>query len=235
MELSKIYDEIANDFSKTREKYWIEFDIIYEYIKTFNNPYIIDLWCWDWRFFWYLKNKNFEFKYLWVDISKNLIEIAKTKYGDFFINDDMILFLEKQKQEVFDIILLIASFHHLKKNERLKLLINAYKSLKFWWKLIMINRSFSSWFLKKYKFEILKWIFKFILSFWFYSWNDLYIPWKWKKIYYRYYHIFLLSELRYLLKSTGFVIEKLWYIWKDWYCNWKESRNTLAVAVKDVI
>lgn len=61
----------------------------------------------------------------------------------------------------------------------------------------MTNRSFSQWFIHKYKKDILYSLRRYILSLGKHQWNDLMIPRKNDKITYkRFYHIYTLPELQ---------------------------------------
>jgi hypothetical protein len=135
---------------------------------------------------------------------------------------------------------MVASFQHLPSKEmRLSVLKGVYKVLEYQWKLILINWSFSKWFIKKYRKEILKSIIKYVFSFGRWSWNDVWIPRKSEKgvVFKRYYHIFTIDELKSLLKLSWFIVEKWFYIDKFWKIssNWTEARNTFVVARKDVM
>lgn len=242
-QLKLFYNTQTDKFHNTRKREWPEFDIILKYIKK--NPSkkikILELWCWDWRFYRYLQeNLKKQIQYTWIDISNNLINIALQNDSsvDFQVQE-MIEFLKQQHQEQYDFVIWIASFQHLfTKKQRHIALRYIYRSLKYWWDLIMINWSFSKWFISKHKFIILKSLLKTIFTLWLHSFNDLFVPWKDKDIiFYRYYHIFLISELKKLIKYSWFIQEKLWYVDSQWeFVNsFLKSRNTFLVAKKDVI
>jgi hypothetical protein len=133
----------------------------------------------------------------------------------------------------------VASFQHIPERwERLLILKHIYRVLTYWGELMMFNWSFSEWFFKKFKFQILKSFLIWILSLWSRPINDIMVPWKDKdKTFYRYYHIFFLFELKNLFKQAGFVIKKLCYIWKNWQqtINRKYSRNSCIIGEKEVI
>ena len=244
-DLKNFYNHEAQKFSATRKKIWAEFNYILEEITSFKkNLKILDLGCGDGRLFWYLQEKIQNFEYIWVDISNNLIEIAKTKYKNYpnahFFVDDMLNFLKKQKQQEFDVVILVASFQHIPDvDTRLTILKHIYRILQYQWKLIMINWAFSKWFIKKYKFQIIKSIIKHLFSLWKRERNSLYIPWKSDSgiVFNRFYHIFTLKELKFLLQETWFIPTKLGYIDKNWKFtfDWKNARNSFVVWKKDVL
>ena len=246
--IKDFYNNYSLEFSNTRKKEWPEFKYIVEEIEqTIIKKWkikILELWCWDWRLFNFL-NKIFwkKIEYLWVDISKWLIEIAK-KNNNFdncnFIISDMLDFLENRKEnEQFDFVIAVASLQHIPTRwERLLILKHTYRILLYNWKFIMFNWSFSKWFFKKYKAQILKSLIIWILSLWTKSINDIMVPWKSDKwTIYRYYHIFFMFELKMLLKQTSFLIEKNCYINKRWEKSISriDSRNSCIIAKKWVL
>ena len=241
--IKEFYNQQAEKFSNTRKKHWPEFDYIAneieEVLQKKDKVKILELGCGDGRFFRFLKEKfGDQIEYLWVDISEKLIEIAQKQGGNFVVSD-MLEFLEKQDYQTYDVVVAIASFQHIPtKWERLLILKHIYRVLTYGWKLVMVNWSFSSWFFKKYKFQILKSFVIWILSLWGKPINDFYIPWKDKwKVFYRYYHIFFIFELKKLLKLAWFVIKEICYIWKDGQktINWANSRNSFVVWEKEVV
>jgi len=156
-----------------------------------------------------------------------------------FIVSDMLTFLEKQDQQSCDMVVAVASFQHIStRYERLLILKNIYRVLDYDGICQMFNWSFSHWFFKKYTKQIAKAFIFWILSLFTKPLNDIYIPWKndWK-VYYRYYHIFFMYELRNLFKQAWFVIKELCYINKQGNksVSWKDSRNTMIIARKGVL
>lgn len=149
-------------------------------------------------------------------------------------------YISNISQQSIDIVVSIASFQHLPNfDERISFLKEVYRILEYWWLNITVNWSFSKWFVKKYYKSILFSLFKMFISFWYYDWRNIYIPWKgddWK-IYKRFYHIFLLSELERLFKLAWFLILDKWYISNRWKIenSWYNARNTFIVWQKEII
>jgi len=266
--IKDFYNAQAEKFSWTRKKQWPEFEYVVSelhwIIKEKGKVKILELWCGDWRLYRYLVSYFWEDKieYTWVDISEWLIEIAKEKVMDnwsrdltnknelsensltnsqisSFVVSDMLSFLEKQEQESYDFVIAVASFQHIPTSwERLLILKNIYRILRYNWKVMMFNWSFSKWFFKKYWKWILKSFLIWILSLWTRPINDVYIPWKDKdKTYYRYYHIFFLFEIKKLFKQAGFVIKEACYINKRWEksISYQDSRNSCLIWEKKVL
>ena len=111
----------------------------------------------------------------------------------------MTTFLQKVKQEEYDMIICIASFHHLPSSRvRITTANHMYRALSYDGLCFMINRSESDWFKKRFRKSISVALWKSIASLGVYRPNDLFLPWKsdnQHKIYYRYYHIFSEKEL----------------------------------------
>ncbi len=248
-QLKNFYNSQAQNFSVSRQKHWPDFDIILQYIKDYiistgkTKLKILELGCGDGRFYRFLKkNLDIEFEYIGVDISDWLIQIARSYSPNTnFIVADMVDYLTDFPSQAMDIVVSIASFQHIPRYyQRLFVLKNIYRILVYEWLNISLNWSFSRWFVRKYWKQLIVSMLKFVFSFWYRKWNDLSIPWKdtksWK-IYKRYYHIFLLSELEKLFKMAWFVIIAKGYIWKSWSfeTRWHNARNTLIVGKKDVL
>lgn len=174
---------------------------------------ILDIWCWNWRLFSFLKERLWEKKieYFGFDISKNLLDEAKKKYPEisenfiFWNMEDLSCFEEKK----FDLIFLIASFHHLRdKNSRKKVLSNIDKITKKESLIFLTNWNL---FQKKYFYSFFKNIFEKK------SWNDTFVSFSssWKKITDRFYHAFTKKELDSLFISSNFSILESFFT-KNW-------------------
>ena len=288
--IKKFYNNQAEKFSQTRNKHWPEFNYIFKEIEKLltqkDKIKILDLWCGDWRLYWFLaENFSNRIDYVGVDISEKLIQIAIKKYKwkiilitpdnlylksisknnniicdkvkkckrnnqdnlwlslnnnyPLFIVSDMLDYLENIDPETFDFVVSVASFQHIPTNwERLLILKHIYRVLKYNWKIMMFNWSFSEWFFKKYKWQILKSFILWILSLGSKHINDIMVPWKDKnKIFYRYYHIFFLFELKKLFKQAWFVIKEICYINRRWEKTVSriDSRNSCVIWVKNIV
>ena len=252
-QLKEFYDAQAEKFSNTRKKPWPEFFYIAEEISkllsTQEKVNILELWCGDGRLYRFLAERfPGRINYVGVDLSENLIKLAKKESWEsrtedwedvLFLNTDMLSYLENEESLKFDLVVGVASFQHIPTNwERLLILKHVYRVLKYGGKVILFNWSFSTWFFKKYSFQILKSFLIFLFSLWVRPMNDVYVPWKdWEKVYYRYYHIFFLFELKRLLKQAWFVIQEVGYINRNWEKTVSRinSRNSYIIWVKSVL
>jgi len=192
---------------------------------------------------WELREENLEKKvnlnYQSSISEKESPKSSKLSTSPNFVVSDMLSFVEKQDQQSYDFVIAVASFQHIpKKYERLLILKNIYRVLEYDGVVQMFNWSFSTWFFKKYFKQILKSFLLWILTLFTRPLNDIYIPWKndWK-VYYRYYHIFFLFELKNLFKQSWFVIKELCYINREWNksVSRKDARNSMIIAKKSVI
>lgn len=242
-ELAHFYDNQADKFHSTRKKHWPEFDLILKQVQEYDwdELTILELWCWSWRLLKYLTDHTTKkIKYQWVDISNNLIQIAKLENPSWqFVVADMVSYMEMQNHEQYDFVIAFASFQHIwNKKERLIILKNIYKSLKYWWLCIMSNWSYSKRFLNKYKIETLKAFLRMLYTWWFYKFNDYFIPWKSSDVVFtRYYHIFTIKELKILFKLSWFIIKISSYCNLEWSLSqdYSNSRNSFFVWEKNVI
>lgn len=195
------YDNIAKEFDTTRKVEWESFPLILPYVK--DRDYIVDLGCGNGRVLSFLE-KHRDIKYLGIDNSKNLLELARKNHDKAqFIHAHM-LELPIETGSV-DTALAIASLHHIPSRElRIKAVKEANRILKNNGLYIL-----TAWnlFQPKYKKHIwlarLKWFF----SFGKYDSRNTFIPWG-KTGIKRYYYAFKLNELKKLLEDNGFEIIK---------------------------
>ena len=127
------YDPFALTFSDSRKDLkWKEIEHFFKYIKEedWKITSILDIWCWNGRLVWLLKEHWVDYiSYLWVDSSEVLLSEAKKDYPiNRFMHLDM-MSLDKIEEKFSDIFF-IASFHHLQTiEEREEVLRKAYNLL----------------------------------------------------------------------------------------------------------
>jgi len=247
--LANFYDAQAEKYFHTRNKHRSDANIFLDQIKNSwkKNISILEFGCGSGRLLTHLVElKGIKINYIWVDISKNLLSFAKKQVNGksapknivaTFVCDDIVHYLKWCKQESFDLVIWIASFQHIPTNrERFYVIKSIYRILKYDGKLLMTNRSFSLWFLKKYQKDFLRSLRKYIISLGKQQWNDLMVPRKnGRTIDKRFYHIYTLAELRKLVSLSWFIIEKICYVNK-WVMtsSRKDSQNSLVIAKKSV-
>jgi len=264
--LQSFYNAEAKKYASTRKKHRTDADIVLEEIKKCwkKTISILEFGCGSGRLLEHLKTlKWIKIKYTGVDISNELLKIAKKENSDqhkrsnatslscTFVNDDIANYVKTLKQESFDFIIGIASFQHVStRKERISLMKNFYRLLSYEGKLIMTNRALSLRFLQKHKIQILRSLLEYLISLGKRSTRDIMVPRSSQtnskssvlgahhsplKIF-RFYHMFGLAELKKLADMSGFAIEKLTYLNQDGkeILSRAQASNSFLVAKKDV-
>lgn len=224
----EIYNTIAPIFFNTRKKPWPVLDTFKKYSAEANA--ILDLGCGSGRLADLFINS--EKKYLGIDSSEKLIQIAKNNYHKhqnikFQFGDILELNLSKQKN---DLVFLVAVLHHIPTLElQLKVLKNINTSLKNDGHLIISNWNLWQPQYRKYLFNYkVKFLQNKVLNI-----KDTFIPWKLpNKWQWRYIHSFSKSELKNILNQSGFEIEKIYYEYKGQETSFLNGRNIVAIASK---
>lgn len=200
-DLQNVYDSIAKDFSNTRYVPWQELSVFIPYLP--DGGKILDLGCGNGRLLKVIKSAGKKYEYLGVDFSAQLLEQARQQFPDENFEQADMSKLDFPSDS-FDVICLVASFHHLdNKKEREDLLNKIYRWLKPGGVLFMTN-----WNLLQPRY--LQYIFKNITQK--KSWNDFFIPYTSpdrQRVNWRYYHHFTKPELKSLLLKAGFKLEPL--------------------------
>lgn len=247
--LASFYDAQAEKYYQTRSKHRADADIFLNEIKNSwkKKLSILEFGCGSGRLLAHLATlKWIQISYTGVDISKNLLNFAKKQMAwksaaknisATFVCDDIAHYIKWLKQESFDFVIGIASFQHIPTvKERFFVIKNAYRILKYEGKIIMTNRSFSRWFLRKYQKDFLSSLWKYCISFGKNHWNDIMIPRKNEKtVDKRFYHIYTLNELKKIVSLSGFILETLGYLNKWNNISWrKQSQNSLVIGKKTI-
>ncbi len=199
-ELKKIYNTISQEFSSSRAFPWEELQLFIPYIK--DNFKVLDLGCGNGRLIKILEENDCQIEYTGLDFSNKLIEQARESFPQYTFKVEDMNNIDYEENS-FDMVFMIASFHHLEtKEERLELLKKVNKILKPGGYLFMTNWNL---FQKKYFKFLFKNIFKKK------SWNDFFIPWqtysqKGERLW-RFYHSFTKRELENLLKKANFKLK----------------------------
>lgn len=204
------YNDIAENFSRTREKIWPEIDFLRNLVS--DQEKILDVGCGSGRLFDIFKKKKIT--YFGVDFSRRLIEIAKRKYlkdssekenitptPTFMTVDALFLPFEDC---FFNKVFSIAVLHHIpSKEKRLDFLKELRRVLKNGG-----EAHITVWNLwqKKYFSKILKSAVKKTLGKTEIDYCDIFIPFGNKE---RYYHCFKVNELKSLFKEADFKIKEI--------------------------
>lgn len=198
-EIIKVFDDIAEDFNRTRKKVWKSI----EDAAPFHGNIILDLGAGSGRNSKYMVNKGAK-QVVAVDVSINMLNKLLSNLNekereaiDVIRCDALCL---PFKSLIFDKVVFIATVHHIPTKEtRKKSLEEVYRVLKKDGLLLITAWArFQIRFLRKIP-TMIKMYLKG------YEFGDIFVPWKNKM---RFYHLFTLKELKSLVRSAGFVIEK---------------------------
>jgi ubiquinone/menaquinone biosynthesis C-methylase UbiE len=255
--LQSFYDTEAKKYASTRKKHRADAEYILEEIrkswqgKNTNKKTIsiLEFGCGSGRLLEHLQTlKWIKINYTGIDLSNELLKIGKNQYrrtdstslSCTFVHDDIANYIKTCKQESFDFIIGIASFQHIPTNkERHSLMKNFYRILTYEGKLIMTNRALSKRFLKTHKKQILSSLGKYLITLGKHNFRDILVPRsssKSKQIFYRFYHLFSLKELKGLANAGWFIIKTLDYKDKEGKttATWVNANNSFLVAKKDI-
>ncbi len=221
------YNHIAKHFSYTRKQLWPELGEFKKYIKDGQN--ILDWGCGNGRLIFLLEGKKVN--YFGVDQSNGLLKIGKKTFNKE-IKEGWVKFFSNAKKEkkfpdeFFDVVFMIASFHHLPdRDSRLDLLKKTFKEIKKGGNLIITVWNLESDWAK----EKMKKGWQIIGE------NDFLVPWKnpdGEVLAERYYHHFSKEELDDLLKESGFKIKRLEFGERAVRPDKKGGRNLIAIVTK---
>ncbi len=228
------YNLIASHFSATRERPWPEMQQFKNFIRDGHT--ILDWGCGNGRLLMLCEGR--QVIYHGVDQSREMIEIARSKYAGQVASGRAFFSCTQQEDysfsgNSFDLVFMIASFHHLPDREqRLKVLMNAFRAMKPGGQLIItVWNLFSDWAVRTMQ----------------KGWkrmneHDFLIPWKdtdGTVMCERYYHRFRPGELQELLEEAGLSSVSVFFSAPgegpgcgDTVANEKSGRNILVTAVK---
>jgi len=190
------YNKFAKAFADSRKDMrWAEIDYFFDKINL-DWKKILDVWCWSGRLLEFIKGKFKDFDYTWLDLSEELLKIARESHSEEKFEHMSMLDIDKLDKK-FDAVFFIASFHHLDTVEKRSETLQKLKALLHKDSVVFMT----NWALNSEKnldkYASMK-IEKSKNSFW---WEDFNIKiWE----YSRYYHAFTISELDFLFKSNGF-------------------------------
>ncbi len=213
------YDAIAKTFSETRKKAWPEFDVFKAYLSP--GLEVLDLGCGNGRLSAFLQEAQVQ-SYLGLDQSVELLRMAQKNHPqEAFILGDMANFSDLLSAHVpdnpskkYDAIFMIASFHHLPKENQLHVLNQVYDRLKPGGFLFMTNWNlFQASFWKA-------WV-KMLISRP-YGWKGL--PILWQNQVERFYYAFSPKELRKLFREAHLELLEM-----------QVGRNFVSICKKNVL
>ena len=198
-DLESGYDRMADKFSETRKFPWSDLAFISDYVRVGDN--ILDYGCGNGRLLEILKNKNIS--YVGADVSRKLIEAARTRYQSReFIkisSQGSLPFPDNSFNEVIS----VAVFHHFPPEYAGKMAGEIFRVAKPGGKIII-----TAWNLWQRRFW--KYIFDARKLFKKEDWRDISIPFENNQgeIFDRYHHVYTKRELEKIFSRAGFRVEK---------------------------
>ena len=206
------YNLIAEDYTRTRAFIPEDIKNLTRYAKE--SEKVLDSGCASGRLFEALKPKKID--YFGVDISEELIKIAKRKYPEAKFQTADCLSLPFT-DNFFDKVYSISILHNIPSKEfQLRYLTETRRVLKP--KGFLILRVWDFWRRKAALKLILKYTFSKIIGKSRLGFKDVFVPWKepdGKVLIQRYFHCFTKGELEKLVKESGFKIKKSWRAGRD--------------------
>jgi len=191
-QLESGYDEMAGKFSETRKFFWRDLEFIADYIK--NDDKILDYGCGNGRLLEILNDK--EINYTGVDISGELIKLAKRKYKGKNIKFQKISSQSSLPfpDNYFNVFISIAVFHHFPQKYAEVMAEELFRVIKTGGKVIV-----TVWNLEQEKYK------KYFLKS-----QEGYIPFKdnYGNVFNRYHCLYTKKGLEELFLKAGFKIEK---------------------------
>ncbi len=204
LETEQGYDLIAEKFSETRKFFWRDLEFISDYTKERDK--VLDYGCGNGRLLEIMNGKNIE--YQGVDVSQKLIDIASQKYPGKKFQKISGFGTLPFPDNYFNVIYSVAVFHHLpSKQLRLQVTQELYRVTKPGGHIIVTVWNLWRW---PYIKDIIKSCFNILINGSKLDWNDCYITFKNNQgeIFNRYHHAFTKRELKNLLITAGYQIEK---------------------------
>ncbi len=206
------YNLLAENYARTRAFIPEDIEELADY--TFSGERILDSGCANGRLFGILQEKKIS--YFGIDISKELIEIAKSKYptGNFQVADALNL---PFSDNFFDKVYSISVLHNIpSKDFQLQYLKEVRRVLKPGGLLIL--RVWDFWRRKVFPTLLFKYTFLRLAGKSKLDFKDVFVPWKDSRgrvLIQRYFHCFTKRELIKLAEKAGFTIKEVWRAGED--------------------
>jgi alkylated DNA repair protein alkB family protein 8 len=219
------YDLMADKFSQTRSFFWDDLAFISDYVE--DGDVVLDYGCGNGRFLEVIKNKKVD--YFGVDISRNLIELAKIKYPE---KKESFLKISSQdslafSDNFFNKIISIAVFHHFPVKYAKQQARELYRLTKPGGTIVVTV--WNLWQKKHWKifFDIFALINKitWIGEYSGFGLRDVFVPFRNNnnEVFRRYHHMYNKKELEGIFIKAGFKIESCFLV---------RNKNLVLIAKK---
>lgn len=207
--VKKNYDDIAQEFDQTRQKEpWSELNNLTEPVKDGDS--VLDVGCGNGRLARLFFDKKV--KYLGIDSSAGLVELAKRNFPDYHFAEGNILDLSHLKTADFDYIYCIAVLHHLPGIDLQTAALEQLKNkIKPSGKIIITV--WNLWEKPKFRKLIYKFAWLKVFGMNKMDFGDIIFSWKnslQEKLSQRYYHAFTERGLKKIVELSGLQIEKIY-------------------------
>ncbi|HEX7586095.1 MAG TPA: class I SAM-dependent methyltransferase [Patescibacteria group bacterium] len=215
------YDRIAEKFSETRKRFWVDLEFIKDYVSGGEN--VLDYGCGNGRLLELFSGKNID--YTGLDISGKMINIAKGKYSDPMVKFRKITSFDSLTfpGNYFNAVYSIAVFHHLpSRSLRQKVAKELYRVTQSGG--VIVISVWNLWQKKYYGDILVNWANKLVGRSQL-DWNDCWIDFKDNRgnVFNRYHHAFGKRELGRLFSRAGFSVEK---------CEIVNKKNVIFIGKK---
>jgi len=242
------YNAIAGAFHRSRSGEWLDFVWIKGLLAAGSK--VLDLGCGNGRLLGFLTEYQ-DISYTGIDTNTFFIQEAGRRYAD---RGSHARFFTGSMQEVgavlsgeqgnFDMICVVASFHHLASaGERMAALRQMYELLKPGGCVVMLNWNLWRLSLKKKSVWRYAWMYLTDKSYrekirgskvgGRYALNEVFTEWRREQQEgVLYYHAFSARELDVLLKKAGFTSVESFYSLKGLRVDWSKGENIVSIARK---
>jgi ubiquinone/menaquinone biosynthesis C-methylase UbiE len=216
------YDNFADLFSDTRDYPWVDYAFIPDYLEE--NAKVLDIGSGNGRLseIINLKTEN----YTGIDISLNLVKIAKERYpnGNFLVGDMRELPFSDGE---FDVLVAVASFCHILKKDQFKTMKEWSRILKPNGVLVMLNWNMQGDYVLE-KIEKKQYLVDN-------ETGGIIVPFKigsGEVLGDRVYYSYTIEELRELGRRSGFELERAWYSRNGEVSNIALGKNIVTIFNK---
>lgn len=223
------YNSIAEAFAESRMIQWYEVTYLVDQYVT-PGISVLDLGCGNGRLAELVNERKAS--YVGVDVSRQLIDIAKKRYpnNDFRVGSIMRI---DAPDNCFDVVFLIASFHHIPSMRlRADALTEIARVTKSGGTIIMLNWNRHQW---RYTPNRWKWNIKKLFGRSALDWNDVLVPWKdntGKVMAERYYHSFTKREMERLARVAQLTIMDQYFEQHGLHVPRRKGQNLVTVLKK---
>jgi ubiquinone/menaquinone biosynthesis C-methylase UbiE len=208
------YDQMADKFSHTRKNFWGDLAFIADYVT--DGDKILDYGCGNGRLLEIFKGKKI--KYVGVDVSQKLIDLAKNKYPEHEASFSKISSLGSLAfpSNFFNRIISVAVFHHFPEGHAREMAGELYRITKPGGAVIIT--AWNLWQKKRRKYIFsLPVIWKKIFQrgeYRGYGFCDILVPFQNNRggVFKRYHRVYTKSSLSKIFRSAGFEVEKCFLV-----------------------